>query len=697
MIIRGISLERFLSTNAGMWLGLCLFVMLVIGVWYALAKKHETLRNPFAVFATLLQTVYSIWRFGFTLPTVSAVGFAMGLLLVLMETMGLTQAATYRMLYMRKPYRKKRRLSDLGYLPTVDVMITTYNEPEKVIRRTVAAATRLDYPKDRYTVYVCDDGARESIRAVCEEFGARWITREEHVHAKAGNLNNCFKKHATGEFALILDADMVPKGNFLKKTLGYFCEHDVAFVQTPQVFFNPDPFQHNLRLNQNIPNEQDFFMQEVQIQRQEYNALLFVGSGCVFRRRHLNDIGLIPTGTITEDMATSLLLQDAGYRGVLVTDTFAQGLSAETFADHITQRTRWCQGNIQVLRKWNPWRRKGLDFCQKQIITDGVMYWFFGLQKMVYIACPVFYLLTGLPIYMSDIFVMLFFMLPSFFASALAFKMYAHKTRTWGWAHIYETALAPYLAFAALSELLFKRKKAFKVTPKGVSHDKTIFLFKVALPHLVLAAMSVAALFLGVYKMLTDSEYMVIVYLLNMGWVVYNLFALVLSIAICFEKPRVRRHDRLYVVREVHLRFGSLAGAGRLINISEGGCNVRPQFAQDVLEKHERQIIRLRFGDTEVMGRILRYIPGKKSYAVQFLDMESETYARLVQYIFNNRDAGFGAFASKSLVHTLFTRAFESFRARAAKKRYRRVMEEKRKEAYDAKAPEKAGAYTKNG
>lgn len=147
----------------------------------------------------------------------------------------------------------------------------------------------------------------------------------------------------------------------------------------------------------------------------------------------------------------------------------------------------------------------------------------------------------------------------------------------------------------------------------------------------------------------------------------------------------------------MRLRFGSLAGAGRLINISEGGCNVRPQFAQDVLEKHERQIIRLRFGDTEVMGRILRYIPGKKSYAVQFLDMESETYARLVQYIFNNRDAGFGAFASKSLVHTLFTRVLGSFRARAAQKRHRRAMEEKQKEACGAKAPEKAEAYTQNG
>ncbi|MFZ5973922.1 MAG: glycosyltransferase [Bacillota bacterium] len=683
--------DNILSTHGGTWLSLCVALLLVITLWYWLAKKYEIMKNPFAVFATLLQLVYVIWRFGFTLPTISVFGFTLGLLLVLMETMGFTQAATYRMLYMRKPYRTKRRLSDLPYLPTVDVMITTYNEPVKVIRRTVAAASRLDYPGNKFTVYVCDDGSRESIRAICEEYGAKWITREEHKHAKAGNLNNCFKNHATGEFAVILDADMVPKSDFLQKTLGYFCESDIAFVQTPQVFFNPDPFQHNLKLERNIPNEQDFFMQEVQIQRQEYNALLFVGSGCVFRRKHLDEIGLIPTGTITEDMATSLLLQDKGYRGVLVTDTFAQGLSAETFSDHITQRTRWCQGNIQVLRKWNPWRMKGLDFFQKQIITDGVTYWFFGLQKMVYIICPIFYLLTGLPIYMSDIFVMLFFMLPTFYASALSFRMLSHKNRTWGWAHIYETALAPYLAFAALSELLFPRGKAFKVTPKGVSHEKTIFLFKVALPHIVLTALSVTALFAGTYKLLTDSDYMIIVYALNMGWVIYNLFALVLSIVICFEKPRVRNHDRLVVSQPVNVRFGNLQCAGKLINISEGGCNVIPQYSTDVLPRYEREIIRLYLGDTEVMGRILRYIPGKKSYAVQFLDMESDTYARLVQYIFNNQDAGFGRFASKSVMKTLGESIAESVRAHAAKRRYRRMQEQK-KEVIVPETPKKAGA-----
>lgn len=695
MVLHPIDFGNLFNTHAGMWLSLCLGIMLVITFWYFLTKRFASLKNPFGVFATLLQLVYIIWRFGFTLPTVSVFGFSLGLLLLLMEMMGMTQAATYRMLYMRKPNRRKRRLKHLDRIPTVDIMITTYNEPEKVIRRTVAAAVGLDYPKDKFAVYVCDDGSRESIRAICEEYGARWITRTEHKHAKAGNLNHCFEKYARGEFAVILDADMVPKEDFLQKTLGYFCEYDVAFVQTPQVFFNPDPFQHNLRFNDSIPNEQDFFMQEVQIQRQEYNALLFVGSGCVFRRAHLDEIGLIPTGTITEDMATSLLLQDKGYRGILVTDTFAQGLSAETFSDHITQRTRWCQGNIQVLRKWNPWRKKGLDFFQKQIITDGVVYWFFGLQKMVYIVCPIFYLLTGLPVYLTDIFVMLFFMLPAFYASALSFRMYGHRTRTWGWAHIYETALAPYLAFAALSELFFPRGKAFKVTPKGVSREKTVFLFKVALPHLILTALSVAALYLGMYKLLTDSDYMIIVYILNMGWVVYNLFALVLSIFICFERPRVRKHDRLSVDRAVDIRVGELAGTGKLINISEGGCNIAPDFPAQALPKYERQIILLDFGGTKVMGRILSYIPGKKSYAVQFLDMDSGTYARLVQYIFNSRDAGFGTFASKSVVQSLGQRLAESYRASRATKRYRRMLE-KQKGVIATDTPKEAGGYTKD-
>ena len=235
-------------------------------------------------------------------------------------------------------------------------------------------------------------------------------------------------------------------------------------------------------------------MEEIQRQREAYDALLFVGSGCVFRRDHLEAIGFIPTGTITEDMATSLLLQDKGYHGVLVTDTFAQGLSAETFADHMVQRMRWCQGNLQVLKTFNPWRMKGLSFMQKQIITDGAIYWLFGLKKMVFTLAPMFFILTGIPVLKADLVWIFLLWLPSFLTSIYSMRLFSHKNRSWGWAHIYEMSLGPSLAWAALLELLSFGNTKFAVTPKGVAHSKTHFALKLAMPHLVLFALSVISL-----------------------------------------------------------------------------------------------------------------------------------------------------------------------------------------------------------
>lgn len=109
--------------------------------------------------------------------------------------------------------------------------ICTYNEPAKVIEKTVAAAAALAYPQDRLRVFVCDDGRRLEIKRVAEKYGAHWITRPNNKYAKAGNLNNCLQTASDAEYFLILDADVVVRSCFLEHTMGYFYDPKVAFVQ----------------------------------------------------------------------------------------------------------------------------------------------------------------------------------------------------------------------------------------------------------------------------------------------------------------------------------------------------------------------------------------------------------------------------------------------------------------------------------
>ena len=296
-----------------------------------------------------------------------------------------TYVFIFEYLFTKNYKLKQRTLSDFAEdkIPEVDVLICTYNEPLKLVEKTMLAATQMNYVKGKLNVYVCDDGKRDELKRLCGKYNIGYITREGNEGAKAGNINNALKV-IKGDLFAVLDADMVPTKNFLERTIGYFSEENVAFVQTPQVYYNQDMYQYNLR--KKVPNEQDFFMRDIQSARASINAVLHIGTNAVFRKKYVDEIGGYPTTSITEDMAVGMLLQDRGYKTVFINEELVYGLSATTFEDLVKQRDRWCRGNLQVMKGFNPLVRKGLTASQMLAYWAGVLYWFSSLQKMVYMS-----------------------------------------------------------------------------------------------------------------------------------------------------------------------------------------------------------------------------------------------------------------------------------------------------------------------
>ena len=101
-------------------------------------------------------------------------------------------------------------------------------------------------------------------------------------------------------------------------------------------------------------------MRDIQDARASINAVLHVGTNAIFRKRCVLEIGGYPTSSITEDMAVGMLLQEKKFRTIFINEVLVLGLSASTFTDLVQQRDRWCRGNIQVIREYNPLFRKGL-------------------------------------------------------------------------------------------------------------------------------------------------------------------------------------------------------------------------------------------------------------------------------------------------------------------------------------------------
>src|SRR6185312_4229595 len=108
----------------------------------------------------------------------------------------------------------------------------------ELVRLSIADAKRIRRPHGLdLRIHVLDDGRRPAMRQVAAEEGVNYLTRASNVGFKAGNLRHGME-HTTGDFILILDADTRPFPSILERTLGYFRDPGVAFVQTPQWFYD---------------------------------------------------------------------------------------------------------------------------------------------------------------------------------------------------------------------------------------------------------------------------------------------------------------------------------------------------------------------------------------------------------------------------------------------------------------------------
>ena len=270
--------------------------------------------------------LYLYWRIFYTVPTDSGIlSLVAGIALLVVEILGMLEAFVHYFNMSNIKYPKFPKVEPEDY-PEVDVLIATYNEPIEILYRTINGCVHMDYPdKSKVHIYFCDDGSRKEVEELAAQMHVGYIKREEHKGAKAGNLNHAMSV-TSSPYIATFDADMIPKHNFLMKTMAYFADQEkknrelpeeeqvhLGFIQTPQTFYNPDLFQYNLFSENRIPNEQDYFYKDVQVSRNKSNSVIYGGSNTVITRRALEDVGGFYEKSITEDFATGILIQKKGY------------------------------------------------------------------------------------------------------------------------------------------------------------------------------------------------------------------------------------------------------------------------------------------------------------------------------------------------------------------------------------------------
>lgn len=275
--------------------------------------------------------------------------------------------------------------------PTIDVFICHATEPLHLVLKTAIAAREMILP---HNTWVLDDGKDADLRQACLRLGIGYIKRTTNSHAKAGNVNSAIQR-TEGRFVAVLDADHVPRPDFLLQTVPHMIANpSVALVQTPQTY----DFAGRGMVAEGAAVSQELFYEAIMPAKNQSNSAFCVGTNVVYRRAALSSLttreptareqraarkagveadrpttavgeeypkGGIWVGSNSEDIWTSLELHKRGWRSVFLPKVLTEGLTPDTITAFLKQQFRWASGGWEILLWGKVLRNPRLTLSQK--------------------------------------------------------------------------------------------------------------------------------------------------------------------------------------------------------------------------------------------------------------------------------------------------------------------------------------------
>jgi cellulose synthase (UDP-forming) len=516
---------------------------------------------------------YLIWRATHTLNYESDLYLVISVLLLCAECYGFLAMILFFVQVVDR--REHAPVPISGEPPTVDVLIAIYNEPLDILRRTLIACRALDYPAERLTLFVLDDGKRPEVAELAKHYGARYVTREKRVNAKAGNQNNALQ-YSRGELFVALDVDHIPVSSFLQETVGFFQrDPKLAFVQTPHHFYNPDCYQRNLVLEDEVTHEQDLFFQVIQPGRDGVNAVVFAGSSAVFRRAAIDEIGGFRVDCAIEDLHTGMELQSRGWRSLYYRRLLSAGLSPEDFSGYLTQRMRWTRGGVQLFFLDNPLLKSGLSWRQRLCYLASLLYFFHAWARIVYLLAPLSFLLLRCNPIVTDPWTLLWYFIPHYAALHWVFHHISREYRSPFWSDVYETASVFALFLASILAMFLPETVVFHVTPKGIQDGPNSHRLPASVyPHFLLLALLVAGVIKSTYHFIAQGSMSADAWALSGVWAAFNFVLTACAIEVARQLPHHRDSVRLERSFPAVVRVGAESFSGVTLDVSETGVNL---------------------------------------------------------------------------------------------------------------------------
>ncbi len=380
------------------------------------------------------------------------------------------------------------------------VVIPTAGEPPDMVYRTARSVLAQDYPTERIRLVISDDSHRAVIHEVARRLQNEFPTAqvmyyepplrgstERRGDAKAGNLNAALEACSLDgpipitlfmsldlsarvpvsycediPFIEMRDADdELTDPSFLRKVIGQLLSDPrAAFVQTIKeaVVGKGDPFN----------NMEPLFYRRGMLARNATNSVFPCGSGLVWRREALEDIGWLPVWNLVEDFQSGVEALRRGWRGIYLPIIGARGqISPEDIPNYFKQRGTWALDTV----RWLFWgKKRGLNWRQFLHFLELGLFYLHSFATLIFILTPVLALALGIyPVIATHADYALHFwpfmaateLMLVALAGDLPYESVWRSRQMW-------VGLIPVYIWAAILALVYgpKRKPVYKVTRK---------------------------------------------------------------------------------------------------------------------------------------------------------------------------------------------------------------------------------------
>jgi cellulose synthase (UDP-forming) len=371
---------------------------------------------------------------------------------------------------------------DLEALGTVsvDVFITACGEPTEVVEKTLRAAAELEWG--------------------------------------GGNLNFGLER-SEGELILVLDADQVPIPAAIRLMAGYLRFPSVAFIQSKQTFWVPegDPF-----------NSQDtVFYDTVQLAFDADDSVISCGSGVIYRRRALEEIGGFVTWNLVEDLTTSYELHSRGWKSLYFPYPVSIGVAPLTIRDVYRQRSQWGLDSMRLFFWDNPLFKKGLKWqARLNHLVVGTSYIWAGFAMPIFFLIPPWTYLTGNPLIVNSELEIVISRLVYFVLYALSAE-HLYRGRNPGKQFQFLAGMFPVYLWSTIKALVYPpgRRPRYQVSNIRREDRRGVLLVSLV-PQLAVFAANAVLPFYAIY-MVTSNPWIIAANALVSCFVLWTLWPLI--------------------------------------------------------------------------------------------------------------------------------------------------------------------------